>query len=209
MKQTLFSFFVFLFITATVPAMACNPGTPGCDDQNSSGDVWSNQWQNQSTDFDHMRDEYISHGSQQQGQCARGWGDAGFSGSVDLSQGEYQPYEFSADTSNGGSTHHFGEMIQHQYSWGEVSPDCDLGISTSQNQKGENHALQTGTHMSASNRGDAHASAKLGGAPDTTGTVMDQDQIHNYYQERPDGAWQGGTLETKTHLELGSPPSTP
>lgn len=193
--------FLLIFFGAFTSAIACDPDPP-CEEWNSGGHIDGGQWQNQSHhNFSFGPNGMGSGGCQDQGQWTHGSG--GFTGTIDMTQSQFDTYDFSSETAN-----HWGNLYQDEHTWGTVIPGCDLRIFTHQNQNGGSVTNHSDDSMVGCQHISASAFANIEGAPGTVGTDMFQGQTHGYYHGNGP-SWQGATITTTTSLKHGTPPSTP
>ncbi len=192
MKTKIFMAVLLLIFFSAFCAMAGDP----------NGHIDGSQWQTQnhfSHNFDHNGLE--SNSCQDQKQQAHGSGEDGFTGTIDMTHSQSDVYDFTR-----GDANHWGDLYEKGHSWGTVNPNCDLKISTHQNQNGGSVTNHSGNLMDGRQHANAEASAHLEGPSGTVGTDMSQSQTHGYYHENGP-SWQGGQISTTTKLQHGTPPT--
>ena len=197
---------IFLFFT--LPAMACDPDDPNCEQEDSAGYIGGKQWDYLSHDTYRTVDPHgvQTLGKTHGGQRANGWANPGYSGDIEMKKSQFDTWDETITfTDDSGSANHYGETYSSDHAWGSVNKDCDLKLTTDNEQRGKTTTDYTANTMYGGQNITTRSSADVMGVPGTVGAKLVNDQFHGYYQEKNNGSWQGGYSHTNRQLEIGTP----
>jgi hypothetical protein len=197
--------FTLIFTASTVFAWGtgCSDGT--CYEIVTSGDVTISAGQYQQY-FPEVTGENGAHTAGDAVQTIEAWGHGDHQTAVNA-EGQVVQYEpFHADFQGSlGNAEHSGDSYMNVYGSAGTNPWCrSLGIDIISGGDFTTQTSMTEHSMDSSIANNIFLDANMGGAKNTTGFGVLNDQITGYSQERNDGSWQQGM--TRTTIQSGTLP---